>query len=109
MADVKKDAKTRETFTVPHLQGEWDKAVYLDSLHADNMMNALLAFGTEFWALKRRVMVMEKLMDDKKMVSREMIEAYKPSEAELAAWDTERDDFVERVFSHLTRTVPKKA
>jgi Trk K+ transport system NAD-binding subunit len=109
MADAKKDAKTRETFTVENLKGDWDKAVYLDSLHADNMMSALLAFGTEFWALKRRVMVMEKIMDDKKYVSREMIEAYKPSDAELAAWDTERDDFTERVFSHLTRTVSKKA
>lgn len=105
MADAKTGEKTRETYTAEHLKGDWDKAVYLDSLHADNLMSALTAFGAEFWALKRRVMVIEKLMDDKKMVSREMVEAYQPEGAELAAWDAARDDFISRVFSVLTRPV----
>lgn len=108
MADAKKDAKGRETFAADYLKGDWDKAVYLDNLHSDNLMSALVTFGAEFWALKRRVMVIEKLMDDKKLVSKEMVEAYQPTGAELAAWDSARDDFIERVFSVLTRNVETK-
>ena len=108
MADSKQESKARETFTVPHVKGDWDKTVYLDNPHTDNLMTAMLSFGAEFWALKRRVLIVEKLMDDKKMISREMVEAYQPTGAELAQFDTDRDDFIQRVFGVLTRETAKK-
>lgn len=107
MADPKKDSKPHETFTVPYIKGDWDKAVYTDSVHVDNLMSAMLQMGTEFWAMKRRMLVVEKLMEDKKHVTSAAIDAYDPSAAELAKWDTERDDFIQRVYSVFTRQAEK--
>jgi len=107
MADAKKDAKSHEEFTVPAIKGAWDKAVYTDSSHIDNLMSAMLQMGTEFWTLKRRQMVVERLLEDKKHVTEAAIDAYQPSEKELAKWDTARDDFIQRVFTVFTREVDK--
>jgi hypothetical protein len=107
MADPKADAKPHDTFTVPYIKGDWDKAVYTDSVHVDNLMSAMVQMGTEFWAMKRRMMVIEKLMDDKKLVTHAVIDAYNPPAAELAQWDAERDDFIQRVYSVFTRQTAK--
>ena len=40
-------------------------------------------------------------------VTRAAIDAYEPPAAELAQWDAERDDFIERVYSALTRQASK--
>jgi hypothetical protein len=36
-------------------------------------------------------------------MNKEMIEAYNPSEEEALDWSAERDDFIQRTFSELTR------
>ena len=104
MADTKKD---RQTYATDYIKGDWDKAVYLDNPHTDNLMSAVLNLGAEFWALKRRQLVVEKLLDQKGTVSRATVEAFNPSEEDKAAWQAERDDFIERTFSVLTRVADK--
>jgi hypothetical protein len=100
MADTKKD---RPTYATDYVKGDWDKAVFLDNPHTDNLMSAMLNLGAEFWAMRRRQMVVEKLLDQKGTIDRATIEAYNPSEEERVAWTAERDDFIERTFSVLTR------
>ncbi len=107
MPDAKKDSTSHQEFTVPFIKGAWDKAVYTDSPHVDNLMAALLQMGTEFWALKRRQMVVESLLETKKPVTAAAIDAYQPSKEELAKWDTARDDFIQRVFTVFTRETEK--
>ena len=109
MADAKQTQKTHETFTVPNIDGDWDNAVYLDNQHSDNLMSAMLIFGGEFWAMKRRQMIVEKLLEEKKPVTRAAIDAYNPSAEELKSWDASRDEFIQRVFSVLTRKAETKA
>ena len=104
MADAKKE---RQTYATEYVKGDWDKAVYLDNPHTDNLMSAVLNLGAEFWAMRRRQMVVEKLLDQKGTISRAAIEAYNPTEEERAAWTAERDDFIERTFSVLTRVTDK--
>ena len=104
MADAKKE---RETYAVDYVKGDWDKAVYLDNPHTDSLMSAVLNLGAEFWAMRRRQMVVEKLLDQKGTVSRQTIEAYNPTDEERVAWAAERDDFIERTFSVLTRVAEK--
>jgi hypothetical protein len=108
MPETKKDAKGRETHAVDFIKGDWDKAVYLDNPHVDNLMSAFMQLGAEFWSLKRRQLVVESLLDRKKVVTRTTIESYDPTEAETAAWGMERDDFINRVFSVLTRVTDKR-
>ena len=100
MGDTKKPAAT---YTADYIKGDWQKAVYLDNPHVDNLMTAFLGLGAEHWALRRRVKVLEKFMADKKIADPSAIESYVPTEAETVAWDAERDEFISRVFSVFSR------
>ncbi len=100
MADIKTD---RPTYTADYIKGDFEKAVYLDNVHTDNLMTAFLGLGAEHWALRRRVMVLEKFMAENKVIDPALVEAYDPTPEEKIAWEAERDDFIERTFSVLTR------
>ncbi len=100
-------ADTRQTSASDFVKGDWDKAQYLADPQVDNLTAVVMSLGTEFWAMRRRMMVMESLFDQNKAVSRAAIEAYRPTDAEAAAWNAERDDLIERVFSILGR-VPQR-
>ena len=70
--------------------------------YAENA-GAFLGLGAEHWALRRRVMVLEKFLAENKVINPAMVEAYDPTPEEKVAWEAERDDFIERTFSVLTR------
>ena len=93
----------RPTYAARFIHGDWDKAVYLDSAHVDNLMTAYLAMGAELWTVRRRMMVLEQFLAEKKVVDFARFEAYEPPEAVKAAWDAERDDYIHRMFAVLTR------
>jgi len=100
MAESKTD---RPTYTADYIKGDFEKAVYLDSIHSDNLMTAFLGLGAEHWAMRRRLMVLEKFMAENKVIDPSLVEAYEPTPEEKIAWEAERDDFIERTFSVLTR------
>jgi hypothetical protein len=93
----------RPTYTAKFIHGDWDKAVYLDNAHVDNLMTAYLSMGAELWTVRRRMMVLEQFLAEKKVVDLAKLEAYEPPEALKAAWDAERDDYIQRMFAVLTR------
>ncbi|HWU02769.1 MAG TPA: hypothetical protein VN222_08535 [Novosphingobium sp.] len=68
----------------------------------DNMMHVLIALGAEMWTMRRRMMVMEKVMEEAG-VSSDRIELYTPTPEEKAAWEEERNIFIQRTFGALTR------
>ncbi len=100
MADSKKE---RPDFAVDYIKGDWDKVTYTDSTHIDNIMDALVGLGAEVWALKRRNMVLEKLLDQKNAGLQAQVEAYVLTEEEKVSWAKERDDFVSRIYTVLAR------
>ena len=102
MAD---DKKNRPTYAADFVKGDFEKAVYLDSVHSDNLMTAFLGLGAEHWALRRRLMVLERFMAEKGVIVPDEVEAYDPTPEEKVAWEAERDDYIERVFTVLTREV----
>ena len=65
MAD---DKKNRPTYAADFVKGDFEKAVYLDSVHSDNLMTAFLGLGAEHWALRRRLMVLERFMAEKGVI-----------------------------------------
>lgn len=97
------DMDNRKTYAADYFKGDYEKAVYLDSVHADNLMTAFLGLGAEHWALRRRVMVLEKFMREAKVIDPALVEAYEPTPEEKVVWEAERDDFIERTFAVLTR------
>jgi hypothetical protein len=93
----------RPTYTADYVKSDFEKAVFLDSPHTDNLMAALLSLGAEFWTMRRRMMVLEKFMEKGRVADPAAVEAYTPTAEEKIAWDKERDDFISRVFGVLTR------
>ncbi len=91
--------KTRPTYTADYVKGDWDKAVY----HVDNLMTAFMSLGADFWALRRRVMVLEKFLAQSRTIDPAAVEAYEPTPEERKVWEAERDDYIDRVFAVLTR------
>jgi hypothetical protein len=106
MADIKSDPKT---YTAPFIKGDWDKAVYVESPHVDNLMTAFLGLGAEFWAMRRRMMVLEAMLAKGKSVDLAALEAYEPTDEQKLLWDAERDDFIKRIFSVFTRETAHQA
>ncbi len=99
MASGKTD---RPTFTVEHIKSDVDRSVFLGNPVLDNLMSTVIAMGAEIWSTRRRMKVLESLLEERG-VTGAMIEAYAPSETQTAEWNADRDAFVKRVFSYLER------
>jgi hypothetical protein len=68
----------------------------------DNMMHVLIALGAEVWTTRRRMFVLEKVLE-KAGVSTQDIENYRPTPEDKATWEAERDVFVARTYDALSR------
>jgi hypothetical protein len=90
------------------VKSDYDKAVILDSVHADNLMSAVLNLGAEAWVVRRRLMITEKLAGQKVFATAAAIDAYRPTPEETVAWEKERDVFIDRTLGVLTRSATVK-
>jgi len=97
------DQKVHPTYTTEYVKGDWDLSVFLGNPHVDNLTDALVRMGAEFWAMRQRMMALEKMLEDKGVVVRTALEGYRFEGQEKAMSDAERDGYVSRVFSVLSR------
>ena len=89
-------------YTADFIKSDTDQATFMADPALDHMMTALVSISTELWVQARRTKITERLLEDHGKVTREMIEGYKPSAEEEAAWRAERDAFIERTFGSIT-------
>jgi hypothetical protein len=66
------------------------------------MMASLIALGTEVWSNHRRMKVLEALLVEKG-ITNEMVEQFKPTAEQEAAWQKDRDRFIDLTYSPLLR------
>jgi len=99
MADKPKHAD----YAVDFVKSDYDKSVITDSVHTDNLMTAMLNLAGEVWVIRRRLLIADRLAEKKVFATAAAIDAYKPSAEETAAWERERDIFVDRTLSVLQR------
>lgn len=90
----------RPTFTAEAIPSDIKNGLFLGNPAVDNLLGCMVAMGAEVWATKRRLHVMQAVMA-KHGITAEMLEKYVPSEAEKAAWDADRDRFVELTLGPL--------
>jgi hypothetical protein len=100
MADVFPDP---ETYATEFFKSDTDRGVLLKDLTTDNVVTALIQLGAEVWGYRRRMMIMEQLLEDEGKVTKDLIEQYKPSTALMGEWEKERDAFVRRIYDVLAR------
>ena len=98
MPELKSD---RPTYTVDFVPGDTLGAVFLGNPILDNLMHTVMALGAELWAAKRRIKVIESLLAAKKDVSPAAIEAYVPTDEQLAEWTAERDLMIKLTYGNF--------
>ncbi len=89
-------------YTADFIKSDTDRATFMDDPALDHLMTALVSVSTEIWVQARRMKIVERLLEDHGKVTQEMIESYQPSAEEEAAWQSERDRFIERTFGSIT-------
>ncbi len=92
----------RPTFTSEFIKSDIEQLSMLGSPVLDNLVETLIALSAEVWADRRRARVVEKLLEEKG-ISADMIEAYRPSAEDEAAWDEDRDRFLRATLDPLMR------
>jgi len=90
----------RETYTAEAVPSDVKNGVFLGDPILDNVVSCVIAMGTELWATKRRLKVVEAVMA-KSGVTAAMVEKYVPSTQEVAEWERDRDRFIELTLGSL--------
>ena len=91
-----------KTYATNFYKTDIDSVSFLGNPHIDNIATTLMAMGNELWTNRKRIHVLESVMRDKG-VTADLIEQYKPTDEERAAWAKEREVLVERLYSHFAR------
>jgi hypothetical protein len=90
----------RPTYAVEAIPSDVKDAVFLGNPILDNVVASIIAMGSELWATQRRLKVMESVMA-KNGISPQAIEQYVPTPQEAAAWEKDRDRFIDLAFGPL--------
>ena len=90
----------RPTYATDAIPSDVRNGLFLGNAALDNVVSCVIAMGAELWSTKRRLLVMQAVMA-KKGITSEMIEKYVPTEAEKAAWESDRDRFVDLTLGPL--------
>ena len=94
-------SKDRPTHTVEAIPSDVNTGVFLGSTALDNVVSCVVAMGAELWATKRRLLVMEAVMQSRG-ITPEMIETFVPTAAQAAAWEKERDRYIDLTLGPLS-------
>lgn len=97
-----KENKAQETFTTNVYKTDANEVSLLGHAQIDNLATAVVAIGAELWATRKRLLVLESVIDSEGM--HEKVERYSPTEEETERWDAERREMVERLYGHFART-----
>lgn len=76
---------------------------YFDNVMTDNILDALVELSAVMWTIQDRQIILERVLEEKGIDAAALIEAYKPTDQDLAMRRAERDQIVERVFRSFLR------
>ena len=93
----------RVKYHTDFVPSDTESAVFMGNPYLDHMYAALTAVCAELWSVRRRLNIVETVMDKKGSVSRAEIENYLPTEEEQAAWNAQRDNFINLTFDPFAR------
>jgi hypothetical protein len=68
----------------------------------------VIGLGAEHWTMRRRMFMLEKVLEQSGALTKDAVEQFQPTAADLAAWEEERDIFIKRAFGALSRTGKSK-
>lgn len=97
-----KEKAEREGYTTNVYKTDVNEVSFLGHPQIDNLAMAVVAIGAELWSTRKRLLVLESVIDNEGV--RDKVERYEPTEEEQARWSAERREMIERLYGHFTRT-----
>ncbi len=92
----------RPGYASDFIPSDVERAVFLGNPVLDNIVASMMALGTEVWSMRRRMKVLEAVLEQKG-VTKEMVEQYVPTAEQEAAWQKDRDRFIDLTYSPMLR------
>jgi hypothetical protein len=80
-----------------------DTYTFLQDPVVDALVEVVVELGAETWITRRRMLVLERVMASKGLLSPDLIETYTPSPEDEALWRQERDRMLKSVYAALAR------
>lgn len=90
----------RETYVSPAVPYDFGAKELLGNPALDNVVTCLVAMGAEMWATKRRMSVLEAVLEERG-VPASAVANYVPTPEQEEAWAAERDRFIELALGPL--------
>jgi hypothetical protein len=76
---------------------------FFDDPTVDNLIAVTLELGGELWLQKERTRMLESVLIERGILTRELLDAWQPSDVAAERARIEREAYVERVFGVLAR------
>jgi hypothetical protein len=83
-----------------------EPTAFFDNPVIDSLMTMCLELGAALWVVKDRLRVVEALLSEHGLATREQIDAYQTPPEEEAALKAARAEFIERIYGRLTAVKP---
>jgi hypothetical protein len=74
---------------------------YFKDPMVDRLLEVVMMLGGEFWVMRDRMMVLERLLATEGRVTPDLIETFKPDDTFSKALAQQREQFIRRVFGVL--------
>ncbi len=100
---VAKSPVDPKLYTTDYVRSDFDEMSFLGNPHIDALTTALQAIGAEVWTSRRRLYVIEALMEKKIAVTPSSIQEYMPTAEEDARWKADRDRMVNGIYAPFLR------
>jgi hypothetical protein len=95
------DDEIRKRQTTEFIQSTTRFHAFYEDPVIDNLLSTVLTLGSELWVNRRRQLVVEKILEEKGIISLDEIEAFDPDKNTMNAWAAHRDEFIERLYQGL--------
>ena len=83
------------------------RAAFFEHADSDRLLAMLMQLVTEHWALKERVLVMERILVDKGLLTEEELDAFRPDADTDVAWDALSFELMQSVIE-AARNIERK-
>ena len=74
------------------------KPSYFENLVVDNLMTISLALGAELWVVKDQLRVIQELLQEKGVITLDMIEHRSPTPEREQELSAQRNTFIEKIY-----------
>ena len=93
-----------KNLTTDYVKSDYDSMTFLGNPHIDALVLAVQSLGGELWTTRRRLFVVEALMEKGVAVTPASIQGYVPTSEQEARWKADRDRLVVGMYEPFLRS-----